>query len=169
MDGVFLRKDVHGRSVGVLNSPGRFKHFLLSEFSRLKKKVLGEVFHKSFDLIVSVSVSFRKTWLQVWRSKGGDFCDPYFLKLRRKHIAHLCFKSLIKGVPIVVQQKQIWLVSTRTWGFDPWPHSVGYGSTIPFLYFSPKGSNLLKHTGLEICQFFPSSFLKMDLPSVFCW
>ena len=34
-----------------------------------------------------------------------------------------------QGVPIVVQWKQIWLVSMRC-GFDPWPCSVGRGTSI---------------------------------------
>ena len=43
---------------------------------------------------------------------------------------HAVLKTIsILGVPVVAQQKQIQLVSIGCW-FDPWPCSVGWGSSI---------------------------------------
>ena len=54
----------------------------------------------------------------------------YFASLHREKGGQWCLmdlKSIFLGGPVVVQQKQIWLVSMRMW-FDPWPRSVCQGS-----------------------------------------
>ena len=44
------------------------------------------------------------------------------------HSAREVNKGEVQGVPIVAQQKLIWLVSMRT---HPWPRSVGWDLALP--------------------------------------
>ena len=50
--------------------------------------------------------------------------SPSLLFATKRINLHLNF---ITGVPVLAQRKQIWLGTMRL-RFDPWPHSVGWGS-----------------------------------------
>ena len=62
-----------------------------------------------------------------------NLCDLWKLKVYSwamwglGTLTHHAVKNPHMGVPVVVQQKWIWLVSYR---YDPWPRSVGQGSGI---------------------------------------